>query len=82
MATGEKLYVEQISHIPAITYFSLEDPEGAYNMFGYYTLKGWLNGPNSLAGSKEGKITLKFKDGTTYKFENPLMIINKLIAGS
>ncbi len=51
-------------------------------MYGYYTLKGWLNGPNSLAGSKEGNITLKLKDGTTYKFEQLLMVINNLIAGS
>ena len=69
MPTGEKLYIEQISHIPAITSFLLEGPNESYTMYGYYTLKGWLNGPNSLAGSKEGNITLKLKDGTTYKFE-------------
>ncbi len=79
MPTGEKLFVEQISASPDITYFSLEGPEGSYHMYGHYTLKGWVNGPNSLAGSKKGDITLKLKDGTTYKFENPLMIIHNLV---
>ena len=69
MSTGEKLYVEQTSHIPAVTSFLLEGPEESYKMYGYYTLKGWLNGPNSLAGLKEGNITLELKDGTKYKFE-------------
>ena len=44
-------------------------------MFGYHTLKAWLNGMNSIGGSKDGKCTLRFKDGSEYSFENPEMSI-------
>jgi len=60
----------------------LDGKDGSYTLSGYFTIKGWLNGPNSLAGSKEGKTTLTFKDGTVYEFSNPLLIIHNLIAGS
>jgi len=34
MPTGEKLYIEQLSHRPPITYFCLEDPDGDYKLYG------------------------------------------------
>lgn len=54
----------------------------SYTLEGHFKLKGWLNGPNSISGSKEGRTTLTFKDGTTYTFSNPLLIIHNLIVGS
>lgn len=82
METGEKLYVEKISHKPPIIAFQLEGKDASYTLDGHFTIKGWLNGPNSLAGTKEGKTTLTFKDGTVYTFTNPYLIIHNLIAGS
>ena len=48
-------------------------------MSGYHTLKAWLNGMQSLGGSKEGKAVLKFKDGGQYTFENPEMSIEGIM---
>jgi hypothetical protein len=56
MPTGEKFYCEKISHRPQILAFSLEDPDGDYTYSGHYTLKAWLNGANSVAGSKVGNL--------------------------
>ena len=80
MPTGEKLYMEQLSHRPPITYFSLEDPDGDYKFYGYHQLKAHLNGPTSLAGVKENNYILEFKDGTKYKMEDPLMLISNLLS--
>jgi hypothetical protein len=55
MATGEKLYCEQISHHPPITAWLLEGPDQVYQMWGYHSLKAWLNGLQSVGGSKDGK---------------------------
>lgn len=82
MPTGEKLYLEQTSHIPAITNFLLEGPNESYKLYGFYQIKGWLTGPNSLAGCRDGDVTLEFKDGTVYKYENPNLVLNNLIAGT
>mmetsp|Transcript_10368 Transcript_10368/g.15959 ORF Transcript_10368/g.15959 Transcript_10368/m.15959 type:complete len:94 (+) Transcript_10368:474-755(+) len=81
METGEKLYCEQISHRPNLTAYQLEDPDGDYEYNGHFEIKAWLNGPNSLAGSKEGKLNLSLKDGTKYTIKDPLLIINNLISG-
>jgi len=68
MPTGEKLYCEQISHRPGISYFCMDDPDGDYRFYGYHQLKAHLNGPTSLAGNKECCHTLEFRDGTKYTF--------------
>jgi hypothetical protein len=82
MATGEKLYCEQISHHPPITAFLLEGPDGIYQMSGYHTLKAWLNGMQSIGGSKLGKCELKFADGGHYTFEHPEMSIEGIMKTS
>ena len=46
----------------------VEDPDGDYVYYGSYTLGGYLSGASSFAGTKEGTLTLKLKDGTIYKF--------------
>lgn len=53
MATGEKLYIEQICHHPSITAFLLEGDGFTYS--GSYQINASLNGPNSIKGWKEGK---------------------------
>ena len=80
MPTGEKLYMEQLSHRPPITYFSLEDPDGDYKFYGSHQLKAHLNGPTSLAGTKENDYILELKDGTKYSLQDPLMLINNLLS--
>jgi hypothetical protein len=80
MPTGEMFYGEQTSHRPSTSSWLLEDPDGDYVMYGSYTLKGWLNGPASFAGAKEGVLTLKLKDGTTYKFtKHPILSVTGLV---
>ena len=81
METGEKLYCEQISHFPNLTAYQLEDPDGDYEYSGFFQIKAWLNGLNSLGGSKEGSLNLTFKDGTKYRLKDPLLIISNLLGG-
>lgn len=42
---------------------------------------GWLNGPNSLKGWKNGKTELTFKDGGRYTYTEPYMIIKEILSG-
>lgn len=61
----------------------LEDPDGDYTFYGSFVIKGWLNGLNSVGGSKEGtNCKLKLKDGTIYTFEYPLMIVKNISVGA
>ena len=55
MSDGTKLYMEQICHRPQISAFLVEDPDGDYTMSGSYEIKGWINGVNSVQGSKKSK---------------------------
>lgn len=61
-------YAEQISHKPQTSSWMVEDPDGDYVYYGSYTLSGWLNSAGSFSGAKEGKLTLKLKDGSVYEF--------------
>ena len=61
----------------------LEDADGDYQFYGSFVIKGWLNGLNSVGGSKEAtNCKLKLKDGTIYTFEYPLMIVKNISVGS
>ena len=79
MPSGEILYCEQISHHPPITAYCLYGPNEDYQLYGYHTLKGWLNGAQSMGGSKDGKCTLKYKDRGHYTFTNPTMSIEGIM---
>tara|TARA_B100000780_G_scaffold231143_1_gene170926 strand:+ start:304 stop:597 length:294 start_codon:yes stop_codon:yes gene_type:complete len=82
MPSGEMFYGEQISHRPPITSWLLEDPDEDYVFYGSYKLNGWLNGIQSFVGYKTGDMTLKFKDGTVYKFsKHPVMQVTGLVKG-
>jgi hypothetical protein len=82
MPTGEIFYSEQISHRPPITSYLLEDPDGDYKLYGFCEYKAWLNGPNSIAGSKVGKVTIEFKDGVKLVLHaEPLLLVNNLVTG-
>ena len=79
MDTGEVLYCEQVSHHPPISAYCLYGPNEEYYCYGYHTLKAWLNGGQSMGGSKDGKCDLHFKDGGHYSFKNPTMSIEGLM---
>lgn len=70
LPTGERIYGEQISHHPPITAFQVYGKNDEFHHYGHYQYKGWLNGLNSIGGNKQGTETLKFADGTTYKWTN------------
>jgi hypothetical protein len=74
-------YAEQVSHHPQITRFLMEHKEGLFKQYGWYEMKGTLNGLNSLRGWKDGKNTLEFHDGAKYEFTHPTLIIDNLITG-
>ena len=60
----------------------VEDPDGDYVYYGSYTLSGWLNSAGSFSGAKEGKLTLKLKDGSKYEFtQHPQLLVTGLIQG-
>ncbi|KAL4483593.1 hypothetical protein ABPG72_016874 [Tetrahymena utriculariae] len=59
---GTKLYGEQVSHHPPVSYFLAEGPNKSYLYSGYYLYEakaGW----NSLTLKNKGKRSIVFKDG-------------------
>ena len=82
MEDGTKFYAEQILHRPQVTAFQVEDGDGDYTLSGSFTIKGWLNGANSVAGSKKDNgIVLTLKDGTQYTWSYPMMYIGDVSIG-
>lgn len=80
METGEKIYCEQISHHPPISAYSLEGPKNEFTLSGHHKLDAWLNGMNSIGGSKTGKAELRFHDNNSlYLIDNPEMSIENLL---
>lgn len=59
---GTKLYAEQLSHHPPISYFSVYGPEKSYQFWGNYHYESNA-GLNSLTLKNTGKRCIKFKDG-------------------
>ena len=82
MPTGERMFCEQVSHHPPISAFMLEGANGDYTCYGHASYGSTFSGINSLALVRNGKTTLKFKDGTTYEFEAPKCILQGLLKGT
>lgn len=80
MATGEKLYCEQVSHHPPISAYTLYGPDEAYILTGYYTFKAWLDSASCMGGTKTGASTLTFKDGSKYKITYPVMSVHGIMS--
>ncbi|KAL4434735.1 hypothetical protein ABPG74_017155 [Tetrahymena malaccensis] len=59
---GTRLYAEQISHHPPISYFTIYGPDKSYLMYGNYNYKSNA-GLNSLKLKNNGNRHIKFKDG-------------------
>lgn len=59
---GTKLYTEQISHHPPISYLTIYGPDKSYLMYGNYNYESNA-GLNSLKLKNRGSRHIKFKDG-------------------
>ena len=59
---GSKLYCEQISHHPPISYFLVYGPDNNYIFYGNYNYESNA-GMNSLSLHNKGTRHIKFKDG-------------------
>ena len=63
-----------------MTYYTIEGPKGEFLYSGYHRLKAKFDSASSLAGHKEGKVNLKFADGTEYEILNlPNMSLEDLL---
>ena len=73
------IYLEQTSHHPPITHFSIEGP--SYRFSGYFEYKAWLAGLNTIGGTRVGKLILSFNDGGLLSFKDPHVEITGLTYG-
>ncbi|EGR29503.1 oxysterol binding, putative [Ichthyophthirius multifiliis] len=64
---GTKMYAEQISHHPPVSYFLVYGPNGSYLQFGNYNYESNA-GINSLQLKNKGNRQVKFYDGQTIKY--------------
>ena len=68
---GTKYYAEQTSHHPPLTNFYLEGPDECYRFSGYFEIKAWLSGWNSIQGTRLGRQVMSFKDGGLLTIKDP-----------
>ena len=61
-ADGTKIYCEQISHHPPVSYFLVIGPEESYRYTGYYAFQASA-GLNSMTLTNKGRRTFQFKNG-------------------
>jgi hypothetical protein len=78
---GTKLFCEQISHHPPVTYVLMTGPKNSYILTGDGELDAKLSGLNHIVGSNKGQNTITFYDGGKITFTNPDMKIDSLILG-
>mmetsp|Transcript_7452 Transcript_7452/g.12599 ORF Transcript_7452/g.12599 Transcript_7452/m.12599 type:complete len:138 (+) Transcript_7452:484-897(+) len=56
-------------------------PNEEFVLHGYHQLKAWINGA-SMAGVKEGKCSIKFKDGVEFDYICPQMNVEKVLSNT
>jgi hypothetical protein len=79
---GSKVYMEQVSHRPPISYMLHEGPDDLYQFSGYsnFSAKAWLN---SIELKVTGQKTIVFpKDGGKITFNNQSDIFNHVFIGT
>lgn len=62
---GTKIYCEQVSHHPPVTYFLIIGPNEDYRYYGYYDFEAKA-GLNSGMLMNKGKRWIQFKSGERY----------------
>jgi len=55
--------------------------DSEFEVIGSAEYVGFLNGPNSLKGWKNGITEIRFKDGGRYTYVEPTMIIKEIVSG-
>ena len=78
---GTTFYGEQTSHHPPVTNFICEGPDECYRYSGFFEIKVWLSGMNSISGTKLGKQVIAFKDGGLLSIRDPNLEIGGLAYG-
>lgn len=70
-ADGGMIYVEQTSHHPPRSHILIEGPDNKYMVYGWneYSVKAYIN---SAVVIPTGHKTVKFHDGQTIVFNNPI----------
>lgn len=81
MKDGTKVYCEQISHHPPISYFLIYGPNDSYQFSGYYDFE-ISPGLNSLSLKNIGKRKFVFKDGTTITASYPTGVFSSTFIGT
>lgn len=81
MKDGTKIYCEQISHHPPISYFLIYGPNNSYQFSGYYDFE--INpGLNSLSLKNIGKRRFLFRDGTEITATYPTGVFSSTFFGT
>lgn len=60
----------------------MDGPNGEYTLYGHHEFKGWLNGLNSVGGSKKGKCEFRLPDGTVITIDNPVMSVEGIMSST
>jgi hypothetical protein len=61
--------------------FYLEGPGGSYRFSGYAEYKAWINGLNSICGTRVGKQVMNFSDGGLISIKDPHVEITGITYG-
>lgn len=81
MKDGTKIYCEQISHHPPISYFLIYGPNDSYQFSGYYDFE-ISPGLNSLSLKNVGKRKFSFRDGTEITATYPTGVFSSTFFGT
>ena len=81
MKDGTKVYCEQISHHPPISYFLIYGPNECYRFSGYYDFE-ISPGLNSLTLKNTGDRRFIFSDGTEIKANYPVSEFSSTFFGT
>eukprot|EP01017_Pseudomicrothorax_dubius_P010057 TRINITY_DN1353_c0_g2_i6.p1 TRINITY_DN1353_c0_g2~~TRINITY_DN1353_c0_g2_i6.p1 ORF type:complete len:330 (-),score=24.72 TRINITY_DN1353_c0_g2_i6:99-1088(-) len=79
-ADGTSLYMEQISHHPPVSIYSIYGPDGLYVAHGCGEPSMGV-GLNTVNGYRQGLTRIRFKDGGEVSFTNAYMFVNGLMMG-
>lgn len=81
LADGTKVFLEQISHKPPISYVCMEGPNNLYRWFGYAQLsvKAYFN---SVVLDVTGYKLIEFNDGTSIRYTNQDDIFGNTLLGT
>ena len=80
-ADGSKVYMEQVTHHPPVSYFYFEGPGSAYRFYAHTSFSARPS-MNSLNVKQEGKKVVEFGDGTVIEFTPLQDVFNNTLFGT